>query len=86
MKVKGPDGQEREAEPVEVEDSESEENWSVYKLSDGTKLRIKPVVVKVARVKGEYKPDGSPVYTIEAQNVVGTESPDDLKKTSEGEG
>lgn len=83
MKVKGPDGTEREAKPIDVENSE--ENWSVYELSDGTKLRIKPVVVKVARVEGEYKPDGSPVYTIEAQNVVGTESPDKLKETSKEE-
>lgn len=81
MKVKGPDGKEREATPIDVEDLE--EKWSVYELSDGSKLRIKPVVVKVARVEGEYKPDGSPIYTIEAQNVVGIESPDELKETSE---
>jgi len=83
MKVRGPNGEEREAKAVEVDDSE--ENWSIYELSDGTTLRIKPVIVKVARVEGEYKPDGSPVYTIEAQNVVGAESPAELKKTSEGE-
>jgi len=81
MKIRGPDGKEREAEAVEVEDSE--ENWSLYELSDGTTLRVKPVVVKVARIKGEYKPDGSPVYVIETQDVVGTEAPDNLKNASE---
>ncbi|MEM1515386.1 MAG: hypothetical protein QXH24_04980 [Candidatus Bathyarchaeia archaeon] len=57
------------AEGEDVDFTEVEEHWNVYKLSDGTTLKVKLVLVGVKRLK-KYNPDGSPIYIIQSQNVV----------------
>jgi hypothetical protein len=59
------------AEGEDVDFEEREEHWSVYKLKDGTTLKVKLVLVGVKRLK-KHNPDGTPVYVINAQNVVRT--------------
>jgi hypothetical protein len=39
--------------PKDVDVLEAKEVWSEYRLADGTVLRIKPVMIAVARVEGE---------------------------------
>lgn len=48
-----------EGEDMDFE--EVEEHWNVYKLKDGTTLKVKLVLIGVKRLK-KYNPDGSPIY------------------------
>ena len=50
----------------EIEMLEARENWSIYRLADGTTLRIKPVMIAVFRAEGQQGPAGEPVYNITA--------------------
>src|SRR5260370_38546562 len=50
---------------TEIEMLEAKEAWRVYRLSAGTTLRIKPVLIAVFRADGPHRPDGAPVYCIE---------------------
>ena len=56
-----------EAEDLDFEDTK--EYWNVYKLSDGTTLKIKLVLRGVKRLK-KFLPDGSPIYMVNSTNVV----------------
>jgi len=61
--------------PKDLEDaedldfSEEKEGWNTYKLSDGTILKIKLILRGVKRLK-KWGPDGTPIYLINAMNVV----------------
>ena len=50
----------------EIEMLEAKENWSIYRLTDGTTLRIKPVMIAVFRVEGQQGPAGEPVYNMKS--------------------
>ena len=50
----------------EIEMLEAKENWSIYRLADGTTLRIKPVMIAVFRVEGQQGPAGEPVYNMKS--------------------
>ena len=49
---------------TEIEMLDAKENWSVYRLADGTTLRIKPVMIAVFRADGQNGPGGEPVYNM----------------------
>ena len=51
---------------TEIEMLESKEVWSIYRLSDGTTLRIKPVMIAVFKADGEQTADGEPVYRMKS--------------------
>lgn len=72
-------GQEYMAEEVEFE-SEGPEKWNTYVLADGTQLKVKVVLADVLRVEGQYSPNGDPLYTVNAQIVVASNSPDSLRR------
>jgi len=58
----------------------TKEDWNEYELADGTKLKVKLVLVDVLRMPA-YSPLGEPVYQILSHNVVKTAYvPDELKK------
>ena len=57
------------AEGEDVDFEEVEERWNVYRLKDGTTLKVKLVLTGVKRLK-KYNPDGSPIYVIQSQNIV----------------
>jgi hypothetical protein len=70
-----------ETVPAYELDFETEkEPWSVYRLEDGTVLRMKNVVAKVSKIIDRYKADGTPIYTISATGVMMMEVPDHLKQ------
>ena len=52
-----------------IDFEEKEEHWNVYKLRDGTTLKIKLILVGVRRLK-THNPDGTPIYVISPQNVI----------------
>jgi len=53
----------------DIDFEESKELWNVYRLKDGTTLKIKLVLVGIKRLK-KHNPDGTPIYMINTQNVV----------------
>jgi len=57
------------AEGEDVDFDEVSEGWNVYRLSDGTTLKVKLVLMGVKRLK-KHNPDGSPIYVIQSQNIV----------------
>jgi hypothetical protein len=73
-------GQEFPGEEVEFEPEH--EGFNVYILQDGTKLKFKAVVGQIIRLDA-YKPDGEPIYLINASNVAIATVPDSLKRPPE---
>ena len=64
---------------IDLDFQEEEEHWNVYKLSDGTKLKVKLVLRGVKRLN-QFEPDGTPVYVINSMNVVrAIDVPQDVK-------
>jgi len=57
------------AQGEDIDFDELEEKWNVYKLKDGTTLKVKLVLIGVKRLK-KHNPDGTPLYLINSQNVV----------------
>jgi hypothetical protein len=57
------------AEGEDVDFEEVKEYWNVYKLKDGTTLKVKLVLIGVKRLK-KHNPDGTPIYVIQSQNIV----------------
>ena len=55
--------QESPAEPKQ------EKRWNVYKLSDGTRIKIKTELKGVKRLN-KFTADGKPVYSVNADNLV----------------
>jgi len=51
---------------TEIEMLESKEAWSIYRLLDGTTLRLKPVMIAVFKADGEQTADGEPVYRMKS--------------------
>ena len=65
---------------VPVPITKSEENWSVYKLSDGTVMRVRPIMVEIVRQKNKFDDKGNPVYTITSGMIHQLKSPSKLRK------
>jgi len=59
---------------------EEREGWNTYKLSDGTTLKVKLVLRGIKRLK-KWNADGTPVYIIQAMNVVRALNVDKSLKT-----
>jgi len=56
-------------EAADLDFEEQEEHWNVYKLSDGTTLKVKLILRGVKRLN-KWNDDGTPLYVISAQNFV----------------
>ena len=66
-------------EGIDVDFSEEQETWNIYRLGDGTTMKVKLVLRGVKRLK-RYSPDGNPIYIIQTQNVVRTlDVPEEIK-------
>jgi hypothetical protein len=63
----------------EIEFEIEKEAWNIYKLADGTSLKVKIVVATIVRLK-DYNPQGDPFYLLNATNAVIADVPADLKK------
>lgn len=57
------------AEADDVDFTGEEEHWNIYKLNDGTTLKVKLVLQSVKRLK-KWNIDGSPIYLINATNIL----------------
>jgi len=58
------------SEGEEVDFENEKEEWNVYKLSDGSTLKVKLVLVNVVRSRDKYDPLGNPIYGITSQNII----------------
>jgi len=66
---------------------ESTERFCDLKLSDGTILKIKPSVIRVARLVDQWDNQGDPMYVVSSNNVlIVAQAPPDLKKSVTQEG
>jgi len=54
---------------TEVDVLEAKEAWSEYRLSDGTLLRIKPVMFTITRVDDAPGSSSDPVYNMKSTLV-----------------
>jgi hypothetical protein len=72
-------------EGVDVPIKESNERWSEVVLADGATLRVKPNVLAVTRVDGQYDAEGNPMYALTANQVMTVVGvPTHLRKTAAG--
>jgi len=63
--------------PKDVESVEivhASEQWCEYHLSDGTILKLRPVVSEVWKVTGERDDEGNPKYIIQSTIVTAVSS------------
>jgi hypothetical protein len=52
----------------------------IYSLSDGTKLRLRPVIISIERSKQKFNPSGEPIYQIQAGLIMQPSVPKKLKR------
>lgn len=69
--------QQVDGEPVEF--TTQGEQWTTYDLADGSTLKVKTVMMEVARLD-EFDANGNPIYLFSAQQVIGVDANADLKK------
>jgi hypothetical protein len=62
-------------EGVNVEIQSSSEPWGQIVLADGATLKLKTVVLGVARIDSHRDNEGNPVYYIRSQPVIGVVTP-----------
>ena len=74
----------REVDAIDVNFKVGREDWNQYQLADGTELRMRLIVSAVYMVPGEHDQDGNPVYVVKSGNIIVANSPDHLKKQSDG--
>jgi hypothetical protein len=55
---------------LEVSYTPYQEDWNVYRLPDGNRLKIKLVVSSVFRIKGRYDEMGYPMYVVNSTNAI----------------
>ena len=56
------------------------EPWNVYRLSDGTEVRVRVVLVAASRREGKFAEDGSPMYDLNMQQIVHVTAPEHLRR------
>jgi len=79
VKIPMPDGTSVDGTQVDVD--ESTERWSEYSLSDGSRIKLKQLLMEVTRVEGQWDPEGNPMYFLKAAPAMFvTEAPANLKK------
>ena len=60
---------------TEIEMLEAKENWSLYRLADGTTLRVKPVMIAVFRSDDQHTAEGEPVYNMKSTIITDVRVP-----------
>ena len=66
---------------TEIEMLDSKEAWSIYHLSDGTTLRLKPVMIAVFKADGELTADGEPVYRMKSTLITDVRAVNTVSKS-----
>lgn len=64
--------------PISIK--KQDDRWSEFKLADGTTVKLRPLVIDVHRVQGQFAPDGQPVYEIKGGSLLEISAPPKLRK------
>lgn len=56
------------------------EDWNIYRVHNGPKIRVKLVVSSVEKVEGRYDQFGYPVYQVQSTNAIAPVSPPRRRK------
>ena len=67
-------------DPIPVSITKAEEYWNIYKLSDGTTIRARPIMVEIERQHNKFDDKGNPSYAITGGMIYKLESPNKLKE------
>ncbi len=70
----------REVDGESVEFTTQGEQWTVYNLADGSLMRVKLVMMDVARLDDEFNQNGDPIYMFSAQQVIAVTANPSLRK------
>lgn len=74
-----PDG--KIVEGIEIPIVETIERWTEVKLEDGSTLRIRPSVVTVIWIPGQFDHEGNPMYALKAATtMVVANAPEKLRR------
>lgn len=71
IKIKGPRGEYVEAEQMEFEPVK--EDWNIYRLKDGTLVKIKVVATEIFRLSEIDELTGRPNYLVRSTNAIAIE-------------
>lgn len=63
-----------------VEVIKADEEWSEYTLKDKSVLKVKPFLVEVRHARGQFTPEGDPLYVVKFGVAINTIAPTKLKK------
>ncbi len=66
-------------EGEEIGFSADKEDWNIYKLDDGTKIKFKTVVIKIIRTNKRHPLKNDPIYSIETRHIADASVPEALK-------
>jgi hypothetical protein len=70
---------------VSVPIEEVTERWTDIRLAEGTTLRLKSVILSVARAIDKYDQDGNPLYAIKSSSIMtATNVPEHLRRGGDG--
>jgi len=67
-------------EAVDVPIIQSGEDWTEYKLEDGSTLRVKFAVGSIMRLVGQYDTEDNPIYVVRGVVVTIPIAPENLRK------
>ncbi len=65
----------------EVDFTPIREEWSLYEIADGSRIKFRTVVASIFRIPGRYDQIGNPVYYARHTTVASVDSPEQLKGT-----
>ena len=57
-------------ERLEVSYTPFQEDWNIYVLPEGSRIKVKLVVSSVFRIKGQYDELGYPMYLVNSTNAI----------------
>lgn len=64
---------------IELEFTAIREDWNVYQVADGSKIKMRVILATVHRIHGKFDRLGNPVYSVGSSNIASVESPENLK-------
>jgi len=65
-----PDGTQGQDIGTVVKVTDAKEPWTEYTLENGTKISIKLALANIAQIDGKIAPNGDPIYSVQAQQVM----------------
>lgn len=80
IKLPTSDGSTVDVEGVEIPISKTQEQWSEIELEDGSTIRLKPTIIKVIKIEGQFDQEGNPMYVAQSAQLMVVNSPKGLRK------